>query len=319
MPCCASGARPARWPPPDRRSGDRRAARLVAGREQRVHARAHQLGLGQRPLPRGRAELRRAHAGRVARRVDDERLLSQRRRRGSAARSGSNCCLTRAWTVATAASSAAGGNVPALDVHDADAQLGDERPAGRRRPIGTCSPGATTARCGRQRRRSVDRREARLSRPRRATSAGCPSSSTHARRAVPQHRRPGGATTTNSVDRVVGLGDEPLRVLGDRAGAQDDVAEEAERAPRPDQQAAHVEPADVLDRRSAGLHDLPVGADVAGLQQRVAHRPVAQPADAAATDRQRATDGAARRQHRPLPDLGQRSGQVVDRTFRRRS
>jgi hypothetical protein len=41
-----------------------------------------------------------------------------------------------------------------------------------------------------------------------------------------------------------------------RAGADDHVAEEPERALRADQQPAQVEAADVLHRRAPGLHDL---------------------------------------------------------------
>ena len=49
---------------------------------------------------------------------------------------------------------------------------------------------------------------------------------------------------------------------------------------RADEQAAEVEAADVLHRRAAGLHHLAGGRHVARLEQRVAHRAVAEAADA---------------------------------------
>jgi hypothetical protein len=107
--------------------------------------------------------------------------------------------------------------------------------------------------------------------------------------AVPQDRhRP-----IQRAQQGVGTGGrgEPLLVRGDRAGPQDHVAEEAEGAPRPDEQAAQVEPTHVLDRGPAGLHDLAGGADVPRLQHGVAHRPVAEPAHAAAPDGERTADG----------------------------
>ena len=60
------------------------------------------------------------------------------------------------------------------------------------------------------------------------------------------------------------------------------------------------------------LHDLARGGDVAGLQQHVAHRPVAQAADAAAADGERPADRAARRQGHALAELGQRGVELVD-------
>ena len=57
----------------------------------------------------------------------------------------------------------------------------------------------------------------------------------------------------------------------------------------------------------------PAGVDVAGLQQRVADRPVAEPADPAAPDRERTADGSGRRDRDRLPVRRQRGVELVDR------
>ncbi len=87
-----------------------------------------------------------------------------------------------------------------------------------------------------------------------ATSAGCPSSSTHIR--VPFHSTDVGSVQPGERRKgIVDLDREPLRARRQRAGAQDHVADEPERAPCTDQQPAQVEPADVLHGRPPGLND----------------------------------------------------------------
>ena len=181
-------------------------------------------------------------------------------------------------------------------VDDADADLGDERARSASRDLAgrrSTSARRSAAAAGRRARR-------------RASTAACGvdvalvALEQHPRRrAVPQHRRRpvqrGPSTSDGSTAPA-----NHCSQRGARPRAQDHVAEEPERAARPDEQPAQVEPADVLHRRPAGLDDLAGRRHVARLQHGVAHRAVAEPADPAAADGERAADRAARRERDAL-------------------
>ena len=100
--------------------------------------------------------------------------------------------------------------------------------------------GATLRAAGRQRRRAVDRRQP-VADACAATSSGWPSSSAHT--VEPSHSTDGRAVQrAEQRPRIGGRRREPLRRRRARPGAQDHLAEEAERALRADQQAAESKP-----------------------------------------------------------------------------
>ena len=75
----------------------------------------------------------------------------------------------------------------------------------------------------------------------------------------------------------IGRGREPLRGRRSRLAAQRDLHEHADGAERSDQQAGQVEPAHVLHRGPAGLHDAAVGGHEAHLEHAVAERSETEP------------------------------------------
>ena len=167
---------------------------------------------------------------------------------------------------------------------------------------------------GRQRRRPVDRWLRAQQRPAwSATSRASPSSSTHVRRAVPQHRdRSVEAGERARTDRSVA--GEPAARSDARGRVRRITSPRNPSVPRePTSSRQQVEPADVLHRRPARLHDLAGGRDVARLQQHVADGPVAEAADPAAADGQRTADRAAGRQRHALAVRRQRGVELGDR------
>ena len=194
-------------------------------------------------------------------------------------------------------------------VHDADADLGDELAASAM----PTAAGATTRRltggqcrravAGRQRRTPRPAQRRRRDGPRAVPTAVSRSTDTDAGRY--RRAKMGNGSSASMVNHCECCGRGRVRMITSPRNPK--------RATSADQQPAQIEPADVLHRRPAGLHDLAAVGDVAGLQQHVANGPVAQSADAAAPDRQRTADRAAGRQGDALPDLGQRSIDVVDR------
>ena len=195
-------------------------------------------------------------------------------------------------------------------VDDADADLGHERAQQLRRQPTQLTGRAGEPAAGGQGRRPLDLDEAGDQRGLGGDVGRMALQQHPGGRAVPQDRRravqhPVGL---ERIDRRTGGGrGEPLDPGGPGPRPQDDVADEAERSERADEQAAQVVAADVLHGGSAGLHHLAVGQHDAGLEQRVANGPRAEAAHAAAPDGQDAPDRRAWpvRQGDALPVLGQ--------------
>ena len=100
-------------------------------------------------------------------------------------------------------------------------------------------------------------------RPWASTSAGAPSSSTCTSATVPEHARPGG---TSRAAVVAGGTTARTRARGrQRSVACTSTPERAERA---DEEPRQVVAGDVLDRRSAALHDASVAGDEVALRAR---------------------------------------------------
>ena len=125
-------------------------------------------------------------------------------------------------------------------------------------------------------------------------------------RAVPQDRERRAAALPH-VGGIGALEADPQLGFGDREGAQQCLANQADRAEGPHQEPAQVEAADVLDSGGTPGCDAAVGAHVAGLQQRVAHRAQTQARDRRFPDHEGAAHGPARPlgQRRALPGLRQ--------------
>ena len=161
--------------------------------------------------------------------------------------------------------------------------------AAARAPSGAATSGAAAAAGG-----PADVGQPGARRPRPSTSAGWPSSSTHVVVAVPQHRRPAGAACARSANGSAVARQPPLG-RRQRPGAQHDLGRCSPRVPSEPTSSRHrSKPLTFFTVGPPALTSRPSAETYADLEQRVAHRSPAEPAEPAAADGEHAADRRAR-------------------------